>query len=222
MKHSSSGNRHAGDYEIEIETRAGRVARLLLYKTGGRLDRNMNYGQVYYNDVANGIGCRTALFVSGCTHHCKGCFNEMTWDFNYGVPYTKEVEDEIVESLKPEYIAGLTILGGEPMEVVNQKEIRPLIERIKREVPKATIWIYSGYLWEELTDPDNKRCHSEDTDTILSMTDVLVDGEFMLDKKNLMLRFRGSENQRIIDVKATLEKGEVVLSKYNDKDTSRL
>lgn len=182
----------------------------------------MNYGQVYYNDVANGIGCRTALFVSGCTHHCKGCFNEMTWDFNYGVPYTKEVEDEIVESLKPEYIAGLTILGGEPMEVVNQKEIRPLIERIKREVPKATIWIYSGYLWEELTDPDNKRCHSEDTDTILSMTDVLVDGEFMLDKKNLMLRFRGSENQRIIDVKATLEKGEVVLSKYNDKDTSRL
>ena len=182
----------------------------------------MNYGQVYYNDVANGIGCRTALFVSGCTHHCKGCFNEMTWDFNYGVPYTKEVEDEIVESLKPEYIAGLTILGGEPMEVVNQKEIRPLIERIKREVPKATIWIYSGYLWEELIDPDNKRCHSEDTDAILSMTDVLVDGEFMLDKKNLMLRFRGSENQRVIDVKATLEKGEVVLSKYNDKDTSRL
>lgn len=182
----------------------------------------MNYGQVYYNDVANGIGCRTALFVSGCTHHCKGCFNEMTWDFNYGVPYTKEVEDEIVESLKPEYIAGLTILGGEPMEVVNQKEIRPLIERIKREVPKATIWIYSGYLWEELIDPDNKRCHGEDTDAILSMTDVLVDGEFMLDKKNLMLRFRGSENQRIIDVKAALEKGEVVLSKYNDKDTSRL
>lgn len=182
----------------------------------------MNYGQVYYNDVANGIGCRTALFVSGCTHHCKGCFNEMTWDFNYGEPYTKDVEDEIVESLKPEYIAGLTILGGEPMEVVNQKEIRPLLERIKKEVPKATIWIYSGYLWEELTDPDNKRCHSEDTDVILSMTDVLVDGEFMLDKKNLMLRFRGSENQRIIDVPATLEKGEVVLSRYNDKDTSRL
>ena len=181
----------------------------------------MNYGQVYFNDVANGIGCRTAFFVSGCTHHCKGCFNEMTWDFNYGVPYTKEVEDEIVESLKPSYIAGLTILGGEPMEIVNQKEIRPLMERIKKEVPRATIWIYSGYLWEELTDPNNKRCHGEDTDAILSMTDVLVDGEFMQDKRNLMLRFRGSENQRIIDVPATLSKGEIVLSPYNSKDTSR-
>ena len=182
----------------------------------------MNYGQVYYNDVANGIGCRTALFVSGCTHHCKGCFNEMTWDFNYGEPYTKAVEDEIIESLKPEYIAGLTILGGEPMEVVNQKEIRPLLERVKKEVPKATIWIYSGYLWEELVDSNNKRCHSEDTDAILAMTDILVDGEFMLDKKNLMLRFRGSENQRIIDVQETLRTGEVVLSKYNSKDESRL
>ena len=99
----------------------------------------MNYGQVYYNDVANGVGCRTALFVSGCTHHCKGCFNEMTWDFNYGEPYTKEVEDELIESLKPGYIDGLTILGGEPMEISNQKEIRPLLERIKKEVPKATI-----------------------------------------------------------------------------------
>ena len=136
----------------------------------------MNYGQIYYNDVANGVGCRTALFVSGCTHHCKGCFNEMTWDFNYGQPYTKEVEDEIIESLKPGYIDGLTILGGEPMEIVNQKEIRPLIERIKREVPKATIWIYSGYLWEELTDSDNKRCHGSDTKAILNMIDVLVDG----------------------------------------------
>ncbi len=182
----------------------------------------MNYGQVYYNDVANGVGCRTAFFVSGCTHHCKGCFNEVTWDFGYGLPYTKEVEDDIIESLKPSHIAGLTILGGEPMEIVNQKEIRPLLERIKKEVPRATIWIYSGYLWEELTDKNNKRCHGEDTDAILSMTDVLVDGEFMEDKKNLMLRFRGSENQRVIDVKATLEKGEVVLSKYNSRDESRL
>ncbi len=182
----------------------------------------MNYGQVYYNDVANGVGCRTALFVSGCTHHCKGCFNEVTWDFNYGQPYNKEVEDEIIESLKPAYIDGLTILGGEPMEIVNQKHIRPLLERIKKEVPRATIWIYSGYLWEELTDPENRRCHGEDTEAILEMTDVLVDGEFMQDKKNLMLRFRGSENQRVIDVKSTLEKGEVVLSKYNDRDESRL
>lgn len=182
----------------------------------------MNYGQVYYNDVANGVGCRTALFVSGCTHHCPGCFNEMTWDFKYGETYTREVEDEIIESLKPSYIDGLTILGGEPMEISNQKEIRPLLERIKKEVPKATIWIYSGYLWDELTDKTNKRCHGDDTDAILSMTDVLVDGEFMLDKKNLMLRFRGSENQRVIDVQKSLLNNEVVLSKYNDRDTSRL
>lgn len=182
----------------------------------------MNFGQIIYADVANGIGCRTSLFVSGCTHHCKGCFNEMTWDFNYGEPYTKEIEDEIIESLKPDYIAGLTILGGEPMETANQKEVRPLLERIKREVPKATIWIYSGYLWEELMDENNKRCHSEDTKAILEMTDILVDGEFMLDKKNLMLRFRGSENQRVIDVKESLKSEKIVLSKYNDKDTSRL
>ena len=181
----------------------------------------MNYGQIYFNDVANGAGCRTALFVSGCTHHCRGCFNEMTWDFSYGEPYTKEVEDEIIESLKPSHIAGLTILGGEPMEPVNQKQIRVLLRRIKNEVPRATIWIYSGYLWEELTDEKNKRCHSEDTDEILSLTDVLVDGEFMLEKKNLMLRFRGSENQRVIDVQASLKNNEVVLSKYNDRDTSR-
>ena len=182
----------------------------------------MNYGQIYYADVANGIGCRTALFVSGCTHHCKGCFNEMTWDFNYGQKYTKEVEDEIIESLKPSYIDGLTILGGEPMEIVNQKEIRPLLERIKKEVPRATIWIYSGYTLEELIDASNKRCHGEDTDAILSMTDILVDGEFELDKKDLMLRFRGSSNQRVIDMKETLKSGKTVLSKYNDRDRSRM
>ena len=181
----------------------------------------MNYGQIINNDVANGIGCRTSLFVSGCTHHCKGCFNEMTWDFNYGLPYTKEVEDEIIESLKPSYISGLTILGGEPMEVVNQKEVRALLERIKKEVPKATIWIYSGYTWEELTDKENRRCHSEDTEAILSMVDILVDGEFVLEKRDLMLRFRGSSNQRVIDVPETLLKGEVVLSKYSDRDSSR-
>ncbi len=183
--------------------------------------RVMKFGQVYYNDVANGVGCRTALFVSGCTHHCKGCFNEVTWDFNYGEDYTKEVEDEIIESLKPGYIDGLTILGGEPMEIVNQKEIRPLLKRIKKEVPKATIWIYSGYTWEELTDKNNKRCHGEDTEAILGMLDVLVDGEFIEEQKNLMLRFRGSSNQRVIDVPATLEAGKIVLSKYNDRDESR-
>ena len=182
----------------------------------------MNYGQIIYTDVANGIGCRTSLFVSGCTHHCKGCFNEMTWDFNYGELFTNAVEDEIIESLKPAYINGITILGGEPMEVANQKVLSPFIKRIKDECPGKTIWIYSGYVWEELIDPNNKRCHGEDTDAILSMTDILVDGEFVLDKKDLMLRFRGSSNQRVIDVQETLKSGNIVLSKYNDRDESRM
>ena len=140
----------------------------------------------------------------------------MTWDFEYGLKFTKAVEDDIIESLKPAYIAGITILGGEPMEIKNQEALRPFIERIKTEVPKATVWIYSGYTWEELTDPDNKRCHGDDTDAILSMTDILVDGEFVLAKKDMMLRFRGSSNQRIIDVAKTLNEGTIVLSEYNN------
>ena len=174
----------------------------------------MNYGQIYYADVANGIGCRTSLFVSGCTHHCKGCFNEMTWDFTYGHPYTKETEDKIVESLKPSYISGLTILGGEPMELLNQKAIAPLIDRVKKEVLHASIWIYSGYIWEELNDPDNAKCHGEYTDAILSQIDILVDGEFVEEKKDIALSFRGSSNQRIIDVPKTFEAGHIVISDY--------
>jgi len=145
----------------------------------------------------------------------------MTWDFGYGNPFSKDVENEIIESLRPDYINGLTILGGEPMEVVNQKALRPFIDRIKKELPKKTIWIYSGYTWEELTDESNKRCHGDDTPAILSSIDILVDGEFEEDKRDLMLRFRGSSNQRVIDVPATLKAGEVVLSKYNDRDESR-
>ncbi len=172
----------------------------------------MNYGRIFFNDIANGIGCRTALFVSGCTHHCKECFNEETWDFSYGEPFTREVEDKIIQSLEPSYIDGLTILGGEPMEKANQAVIRPFLERVKKEAPGKTIWIYSGYVWEELTDPDNTRCHSADTEPILSMLDILVDGEFVLEKKNIMLHFRGSENQRIIDVPQTLRSGSIVLA----------
>lgn len=176
----------------------------------------MNYGQIYYTDIANGEGMRTDLFVSGCTHHCKNCFNEMTWDFGYGEPYTREVEDKVVESLRPSWIAGLTILGGEPMELPNQNAVRGLVERVKREVPHANIWIYSGYLYEELTDPSNKRCHGEDTMAILEHIDVLVDGEFVEELANLRLHYRGSSNQRIIDVPATLAAGEVVLSPLNN------
>ena len=171
----------------------------------------MNYGEIKTTDIANGQGVRTSLFVSGCTHHCKGCFNEETWDFNFGKPFTKEVEDEIIETLRPAYIAGLTILGGEPMEVVNQKVLRPFIDRVRAEVPGKNIWIYSGYTWEELTDEENKRCHCEETNEILKNIDVLVDGEFKLDLKNISLKFRGSSNQRIIDVKKSLEENAVEL-----------
>ena len=167
----------------------------------------MNYGKIYYCDVANGIGCRTALFVSGCTHHCRECFNPETWDFDYGKPFTNETESAIIDSLRPAHIDGLSILGGEPMELSNQKVIRPFLERVKKEAGHATVWIYSGYTFEELTDADNKRCHGDDTAAILSLTDVLVDGEFVAEKKDLTLAFRGSSNQRIIDVKKTLQDG---------------
>lgn len=171
----------------------------------------MNYGKIFYCDVANGTGCRTALFVSGCTHHCRECFNPETWDFNFGKPFTTDTENDIIDSLKPEYIEGLSILGGEPMEPANQAVLRPFLERVKREVPHASVWIYSGYTFEELTDTDNKRCHSENTAAILRLTDILVDGRFVVEKKDLTLAFRGSSNQRIIDVQRTLGADRVVL-----------
>ena len=174
----------------------------------------MNYGRIYYCDIANGIGCRTALFVSGCTHHCKGCFNEETWDFSYGEPFTEKQENDIIESLGLEYIDGLTVLGGEPMEVSNQKVLRPFLEKVRSIYPNKTIWIYSGYTWNELNDKENRRCHSDDTAAILGLIDILVDGRFVEDLKDITLNFRGSSNQRIIDVKATLDRGEIVLSKY--------
>lgn len=177
----------------------------------------MNYAKVYYNDVANGVGCRTALFVSGCTHHCKGCFNEITWDFNYGDNFTEKIQDEIIKSLEPSYINGLTILGGEPMEVINQKALRPFIEKVRKKHPGKTIWLYSGYTFEELTDENNKRCHSEDTMKILECIDILVDGEFQLKNRDISLRFRGSSNQRIIDVQKSLTEGNICLSEYGNK-----
>lgn len=171
----------------------------------------MNYAQVFMCDIANGPGCRTSLFVSGCTHHCKDCFNEMAWDFQYGKEFTQHVQDVLIEESRPAYIRGFTFLGGEPMEIVNQRALRPFMERIRRELPDKDIWIYSGYTYEELTDPNNRRCHCEATDAILAMTDVLVDGEFDREKKDITLKYRGSSNQRIIDIPATRQSGKVVL-----------
>ena len=178
----------------------------------------MKYAQVFTCDIANGPGCRTSLFVSGCTHHCKDCFNEVAWDFNYGREFDSQVQDELIKESRPSYIDGFTFLGVEPMEVANQKALRPVLERIRTELPGKNIWIYSGYTYEELTDPHNTRCHSEDTDAILAMTDVLVDGRFELDKKDITLRFRGSSNQRVIDVPETRKNGHIVLSKYGEKE----
>lgn len=178
----------------------------------------MNYAQIFTCDIANGPGCRTSLFVSGCTHRCKECFNEIAWDFNYGREFTQDVQDTLIKESRPSYINGFTFLGGEPMEVSNQKALRPFIERIKKELPDKDIWIYTGYTYEELMDPANKKCHGDDTDAILAMTDVLVDGEFQLEKKDLALRFRGSSNQRVIDIPATRKAGVIVLSKYGEKE----
>ena len=169
----------------------------------------MNYGAIKFCDIANGIGIRTVLFVSGCTHHCKGCFQPETWDFAYGQPYTEVTEQQILDSLAPAYIHGLTLLGGEPMEPDNQRTLLPLLRRLKAEYPRKTVWCYSGYTYEELTGVSRARC--EVTDEMLSLIDVLVDGEFVLEKKNISLRFRGSENQRLIDLPKTREQGTVVV-----------
>ncbi|MBR4542881.1 MAG: anaerobic ribonucleoside-triphosphate reductase activating protein [Lachnospiraceae bacterium] len=172
----------------------------------------MNYAEIKYNDIANGPGVRTSLFVSGCTHHCKECFNPMTWDFCYGKKFDESVEDEIINSLEPAWITGLTLLGGEPMEPANQKVLRPFLEKVRTAYSDKTVWIYSGYTFEELTDASYTRAHTEDTLPLLSLADVLVDGEFVLDLKNISLRFRGSSNQRILDLKESLSAGHAVIS----------
>ena len=169
----------------------------------------MNYGRINPNDIANGVGVRVTLFVSGCTHHCKGCFNSETWDFNYGTPFTEETTEQILKLLEPSYINGLTLLGGEPMEPANQEALLPLLKKVKEKFPQKDIWCYSGYLFD--TEIKKGRAHTKFTDEILLCIDVLVDGRFEIDKKNIMLKFRGSENQRIIDVKESLKQNKVVL-----------
>ena len=170
----------------------------------------MNYCELKKNDIANGIGVRTVLFVSGCTNHCEECFQPQTWDFGYGKPFTREVEDEIIASCKPYYINGLTLLGGEPFEPQNQPAIVELLRRIKGQYPDKSIWAYSGYLFDK--DILAGRLGPwEITKEYLGYLDVLVDGPFVQAKKDLTLRFRGSSNQRLIDVPASLQKGEIVL-----------
>ena len=170
----------------------------------------MNYAEIKHCDIANGVGARTTLFVSGCTHNCPGCFNPEAQDFAYGREFTDEVADGIVESLRPPYIAGLTLLGGEPMEPDNQRGLVGLLERVRAELPQKSIWVYTGDVLDELMREGSPR-RTEVTDRILACIDVLVDGPFVAKLKDITLRFRGSSNQRLIDMPKTLEAGEVVL-----------
>ena len=169
----------------------------------------MNYASIKTCDIANGLGVRVSLFVSGCTHHCKDCFNEMAWDFNYGNEFTKEIEDKVIDALSPSHIAGLTLLGGEPMEIVNQQGLLSLLKRVKDVYPHKNIWCYTGYLLDDLL--DGGKVHCDVTDELLSYIDVLVDGPFVLEQKNIRLKFRGSENQRVIMLKETLQSHKIVL-----------
>ena len=167
----------------------------------------MYYGEIKKTDIANGIGVRVSLFVSGCTRHCKNCFNPQTWAFDYGRPFTEETEEELLQALTPAYISGLTVLGGEPFEPANQKALLPFLRRVRGRFPQKSIWCYTGYLFEDLAAGkvgDYGRA-------LLEQLDVLVDGPFVEGLKDIRLRFRGSSNQRLIDVPKSLKENKIVL-----------
>ena len=167
----------------------------------------MHYGEIKDCDIANGIGVRVTLFVSGCTNRCEGCFQPQTWDFHYGQPFTAETEERILKLLSPEYIHGLTVLGGEPFEPENQRVLLPFLRRVREQYPSKSIWAFSGFYLERelLKDGSHPRC--EATDEMLSLGDVLVEGRFVLAQQDITLRFRGSRNQRLLDMPATLAAG---------------
>lgn len=170
----------------------------------------MHYGEIKNCDIANGIGVRVSLFVSGCTNHCEGCFQPETWDFNYGNDFTEETENQILEMLAPDYICGLTVLGGEPFEPENQRVLVDFLRKVRRKYPEKSIWCFTGFTLEML-ETEGTHCHCEVTEEMLSLIDVLVDGRFDKNKKNISLRFRGSENQRLIDLNLTRECGTLTL-----------
>ena len=174
----------------------------------------MKYANIKKYDIANGPGVRVSLFVSGCKHHCKGCFNEIAWDFNYGKPFTQDTIDSIIESLKPDYIQGLTLLGGEPFEYSNQKGLLPLVRQVREVLPQKDIWCFTGFLFDK--DIIENMCKKwKETNELLSYIDVLVDGRFVEELKNLNLKFKGSENQRTILVNESLKSGNVILYDFD-------
>ncbi len=171
----------------------------------------MYYGEIKNCDIANGEGIRVTLFVSGCTNHCENCFQPQTWAFDYGQPFTRETEDKLIEMLLPAYVNGLTLLGGEPFEPDNQRALLPFLRRVKRELPEKTVWAFSGFTLDEelLRDGSYPRC--EVTDDLLALVDVLVDGRYVERLHDISLRFRGSSNQRLIDMNETRRCGKIVL-----------
>lgn len=170
----------------------------------------MNYADIKRVDVANGPGIRVSLFVSGCTHKCKHCFNAETWDFHYGKAFTSHTIDEILSYLQPDYIKGLTLLGGEPMEPENQEGLLPLLRKVKEKLPEKTIWCFTGYTFDEDI-LENMWENCPHTKEFMSYIDVMVDGEFVEELKSMNLRFKGSSNQRTILVQESLQKKEIVL-----------
>ncbi len=168
----------------------------------------MRYAGIKYCDIANGTGVRTVLFVSGCRNHCKGCFQPETWDFDYGEEFTKEVEDKLLDSLKPPYIKGLTLLGGDPFEPENQKGLLSFLRRMKNKYPTKDVWAYTGYVLERDL-ADGGKCHTKETDEMLSCIDVLVDGPYIEEEYSILLKFKGSANQRVIDCKKYVDTGEI-------------
>ena len=170
----------------------------------------MNYAEIKKTDIANGEGVRVSLFVSGCRRHCKNCFNKVTWDFSYGKPFTQDVQNELLEALAPDYITGLTLLGGDPMEPENQRALLPFVRRVREELPQKTIWCYTGYTYRDGA-IEEEQANCEVTRQFISLLDVLVDGRFVEELKDIRLVFRGSSNQRVIDIQRSIESGSVVL-----------
>ena len=169
----------------------------------------MNYAGIKYCDIANGLGCRTVLFVSGCRNACKGCCQPQTWDFHYGEPFDEKVQQEILDSLAPEYVQGLTLLGGEPFEPENQEALLPFVSRVIQKYPQKNIWAFTGYIYDRDLIPGGRK-YTKDTDKLLSMIDVLVDGPFCEELKDITLKFRGSSNQRILDLQKTRKSGKII------------
>lgn len=171
----------------------------------------MNYAEIKTIDIANGEGVRVSLFVSGCTHRCKNCFNSVAWDFGYGKPFTEDTQKFLFTALAPDHIAGLSLLGGEPFEPQNQKELLPFVKKFKEKFPQKSVWCYTGYTYADVGLLQEERANCKETSELISLIDVLVDGRFVEELKDIRLKFRGSSNQRVIDVKRSFERGSVVL-----------